>query len=480
MAEQVTAPVLVGWSRVARWPGEPLDAWARALLETGIDPTSIDTLDVVYCQSWPYDDPPRRLADSVGADPRQGRYSGIGGTTPLSLIGEAGMRIARGHADVCAIVGGEQLATVRRLRKEGGRPDWSHPDPVRRPFPFEAPPHPSEVAHQVFQAYTTFALRDVARRARLGAPVEGYREGLGRLFAPMTEVAAADPHAWFPTVRPARELTTVTPANRMVAYPYTKLLTAIMDVDQASAVVIASEAAADRMGIPSDRRVFLRSWAEGRDPDHVAEHPDLSRSPAMERTLGQALLQAGSTVDDVCHFDIYSCFPASVSFSLDALGLAPDDRRAPFTVTGGLPYAGGPGSCYALGSVAAMADVLVRDPGALGMVTGVGMHLSKHAAVTLSTAPGPIGLSMAAAPAGAGDRCPIVDSVEGRARVAAYTVHHGADGRPTDALLVCDVGPARCYARADDPGLLTALEEEEHVGRTVTLTAGKGGNRASW
>src|SRR3712207_7458122 len=31
---------LAGWSQVSRHPGEPLDAWADALLATGVDPRS--------------------------------------------------------------------------------------------------------------------------------------------------------------------------------------------------------------------------------------------------------------------------------------------------------------------------------------------------------------------------------------------------------------------------------------------------------
>jgi acetyl-CoA C-acetyltransferase len=79
----------------------------------------------------------------------------------------------------------------------------------------------------------------------------------------------------------------------------------------------------------------------------------------------------------------------------------------------------------------------------------------------------------AAAPA---PRRPIVDAPSGPATVAAYTVHHGRDGTATDALFVCDVdaGPGRCFARSDDPEMLAALEAEEWVGRTVTLSTAEG------
>ena len=182
---------------------------------------------------------------------------------------------------------------------------------------------------------------------------------------------------------------TATADNRMVAYPYTKLMTAIMDVDMAAALVLASAAKADALGVPEERRVYLRGWGYAEDPAHVAGHPELWRSPAMAAAAGAALAGAGIGVDDVAHLDLYSCFASSVCFALDALGIGPDDERAAaVTQTGGLPYHGGPGSNYMTHSLAAMAETLRGDPGSYGVVSGVGMHMQKHAYGVWSTAPG--------------------------------------------------------------------------------------------
>lgn len=472
-------PCLIGWAQLSRFPGEPLEAWAEALRRTGVAPSAIDTLDVVYCQSWQYDDPAGRLAAAVGAAPRRTRYSGIGGTVPLTLAAEAARRILAGEADVCAVVGGEALATVRQLKKAGQKPAWSHRDPERKPFPFEAPFHPSEVAHQLFQAYSTFALRDIARRGHLGISPADHQRSLGELFAPMTKVAASNPNAWFPVERSADELATPSADNRFVAFPYPKLLVAVMDVDLAGAVVLASREAADRLGVADDRRVYLRGWGYATDAVYVAEHDEPWRSPGMAAAAGMALGAAGAGIHDVAHLDLYACFPSAVSFALDALGLQAGDERAPFTVTGGLPYAGGAGSCYALSSMAAMADVLTADPGSLGMTTGVGMHLTKHAAVVWSSVPPATTVEPPPPDPGPAVLRPIVDIHDGPATVTGYTVHHGREGGPTDAVLVCELdGGARCYGRSEDPAMLAALEAEEWVGRTVRVSAGAGGVNA--
>ena len=94
----------------------------------------------------------------------------------------------------------------------------------------------------------------------------------------------------------------------MVAYPYSKLMTSIMDVDMAAALVLASAERPTRSACPrrSGSTCAGRGYAE--DPAHVAGHPDLWRSPAMAAAAGAALAGAGIGTDDVAHLDLYSCF----------------------------------------------------------------------------------------------------------------------------------------------------------------------------
>jgi acetyl-CoA C-acetyltransferase len=463
---------------------EPLDMWERVARAAAADAggrtpaalAELESVDIVYSQSWQYDDAVQRLSDRIGASPGRRRYSGIGGSVPHVLAVEAAREIRAGRLDLALLVGAEALATVRRLKKAGERPAWSYRPDEKRPFPMEMQFDPSEVSHAVFEAYLTFALFDNARRAHLGRSLAEHRAADGRVMAAMTAVAAAQPeHAWFPVARSAEELATATADNRMVAYPYTKLMTSIMDVDMAAAVLLASAEKADALGVPEDRRVYLRGWGYAEEPEHVTGHPDLFRSPAMAAAAGAALSGAGIGVDDVAHLDLYSCFASSVCFGLDALGIAESDGRAgAVTVTGGLPYHGGPGSNYMTHSLAAMAERLRHDPGSFGVVSGVGMHMQKHAYGVWSTDPGagvvgdPLAYEAAAEPVA------IVGSPESgtTATVTTYSVLHGRDGEPEKALLICDLPEGgRCYAfLGGGATALAAAEQDELIGRRVTLT----------
>jgi acetyl-CoA C-acetyltransferase len=269
------------------------------------------------------------------------------------------------------------------------------------------------------------------------------------------------------------EIVDATPDNRMVGYPYTKYMISIMDVDMAAAVLLCSHETADRLHVPSDRRVYPRGWCYATDATYVAEHDELHRSPAMAAAADEAMARSGIGVDDVAHIDVYSCFGSSVHFAQDALGLAEDDARG-VTVTGGLPYHGGAGSNYMTHSIATMVDVLRRDPGAYGLVSGVGMHMTKHVYGIYCTEPGDLTLPDQAAVQrrvdGAHPPCRIVDSHDGDATVAAYSVIHGRDGSPETGVLVCDVPAGRVYATLGDADALRGAEEVELVGRTVRLS----------
>jgi len=119
------SPCIIGAAQHTVRPGEgpspePLELWDRVVREASADAgkvqavlDAVDSLQIVYCQSWPYDDPVARLAGRLGITPRHRLYSGIGGTTPQVLVQEAAESILAGHYDVAVVTGAEALETLR-------------------------------------------------------------------------------------------------------------------------------------------------------------------------------------------------------------------------------------------------------------------------------------------------------------------------------------------------------------------------------
>jgi acetyl-CoA C-acetyltransferase len=432
----------------------------------------IDELDAVRPLSWHYDDLLGAIADALGLQAGERRLSGMSGTGPQRFVCDAAEKIFTGERSAVLVSGAEALATRKRATKAGVRLDW--PKALGKPdYPFEDPAHPSELSHGLRQAYATFAILDSARRAHLGPTPDDNRRQATAMMARFSERAATNPLAWFPKAHTAESLFNLTDSDRMVAAPFSKNTMAFMDVDMAAAILLTSHGLADELGIPTQQRIYLHGWGYAKSPPYIAQRPQLYDSPAMRLACEQALAMAGTSAAGIDFLDLYSCFASNVNFTRDALGIADDDPR-PLTVTGGLPYFGGPGNNYTAHSIASMVETLRRNPGSKGLVSGVGMHMTNHSFAVYSSAPRDLQLAAACAPDG--NVRDIVLAANGPARIAGYTVIHG--GAAAHALAVCELpGGARCYARCDVPEILIAMEAREWVGRAVTLSHADGVNR---
>lgn len=477
-------PVLIGAAQYTHHPDaasecpEPLammEQVARAACaDTGSSRVfqAIDSVHVVNIFCWTYADPPGMLAARLGIEPRHRLYTAIGGNTPQWLVNGAADAIARGEIEVALLAGAEAMRTLRSYRSRGAMPPWTvsegRPQMVGDLRPGV---NDLEARHGMRLPVEVYPLFENALRAHAGESIAEHQRKVGALMARFTRVAAKNPHAWFREERTPEELITVTPDNRMVGFPYPKRLNAIIEVDQAAAVVMTSLARAKELGVPRDRMVFLWGGADATDIWYVSERLTYVESPAIRAAGRAALGQAGAQIDDVAYIDLYSCFPSAVQIGRDALGIAPDDPRA-LTVTGGLPYHGGPGNNYSMHAIATMVDLLRRDPTAKGLVTALGWFITKHSVGVYSGSPPTREWSRDVqcydeAPDVA--RAPqLLAEADGVASIETYTVVHGRDGAPERGIVIGRLDGGRRFLAnipAADRAALDALEREEGVGR---------------
>jgi acetyl-CoA C-acetyltransferase len=163
------------------------------------------------------------------------------------------------------------------------------------------------------------------------------------------------------------------------------------------------------------------------------------------------------------------------------LGLPSDSSRT-LTVTGGLPWFGGPGNNYATHAIAAMVGLLRADPSAHGLVHALGWNLTKHALALYSASPPPRGWRRAGADVQSWvDRSPrpaLAAEPAGAATIETYTVVHARDGAPDYGVVIGRLDPGgRFIARLpSDAGLLASFEREEGVGRRGSVRHTEQGN----
>ncbi len=437
--------------------------------------------------------PASELATRLGIAPARREVTTIGGNSPQWLVGRAAQAIAAGDLDVALIAGVETIRSQRARRRAGAPlPDDADlpPDPVVG----DATPGvtAAEAAIGLLLPVHVYPLFENTLAARAGRDLDGQRRVIGRVFAPFTEVAATHPAAWFPIRRTPEEIANPSPGNRVVAEPYTKLMSAFLGSDQAAALLVCSLAAARRAGV-ADRAVFVWAATETTEVWAPTARPDPGRSPAIA-AAGRALFDAASqtagtavTVDDVELVDLYSCFPSAVELAAAALGLSLDDSRH-LTVTGGLPYFGGPGNNYATHGIATLTDRL-RGAGrhhptrpVLGLATGLGWFATKHALGLYGTVPPPKGFVH-------GDTVedqrvidtsavPVVPELPrpATATVVTATVVRDREGIPTAAPLIARLadGAQMAASPADDVTLteMGARDVPSLVGSPVRIEAG--------
>lgn len=399
--------------------------------------------------------PATDVAKRLGLAPARLETTSVGGNTPQLLVNRAAADIVAGRLQATLVVGAEAVRSGR-LKAAGEAPaaievEQLEPDPVLGSYRQDL--SDPERASGLFVPVQIYPLFESVLATRAGRSPAEQRAFLGELLAPFTAVAARHPHAWFPIERTPDEIAVPSPDNRLVAEPYTKLMAAFLGGAQGAAVVVTSLAVARRLKA-EDRVVFVRSGASLDDVWYPLARPDLGRSPAIAAAGRAVLAGAGVTLDEVDLFDVYSCFPSAVELGAAALGLALDDERG-LTVTGGLPYFGGPGNNYATHAIATLTDLLRARGEGTGLVTALGWYATKHSLGVYATEPGDhgfVGSDLAAEQAridaGAREIVPLDVAVAAPATVEASTAFYDREGHVAGAPIYATLDDGRRVAAA--------------------------------
>lgn len=489
-----TRPVVVGIGQITDRPDDPkrgleplglMEASARAALDdAGVAPAALDTVAVVTNVFHDYGDTATMLAQRLGAHPARAIVTTWGGNTPQSLLAHLCDEIAADRVDVALIAGGEAGATMRALGRAGITPAWTEPreTTVPRFGDMRYGTSDLEARHGGREAFVTFALIESAYRAARRLSLADAQAEMGNFAARCTAVAAANPYAWFREARDAASLANVGPTNRMVAFPYPKYLNAIMDVNQGAALLVTSEIAARRLGIPEARWVWPWGAVDVAEQWFLSERDQLGDLPGMRRAAAGLLAAHELSVDRIAHLDLYSCFPVAPRLSASMLGIDPATSR-PLTLTGGLPWFGGPGNNYATHAIASAVERLRTDRGGHALVHALGWSCTKHALGVYAGTPPPDGWRRSGGAAlqawvDAQPHPTIVEEADGRGTVEAYTVVHGRDGAPERGVALGRLADGRRFVATlpTDRAVLESFETTEGVGRGGTVACRDGEN----
>lgn len=508
MAVDPRTPVLVGVGQFTERIDDPAyrgmsavelatAAAAAALADTGANAGSVARAIEVFVGlrqfeiCTPFQKPPlgasdnylRSVARRIGADPARAVLEPIGGNGPQKLVTEFAGKIAAGDIEVALVVGSENGSTLRTFARRDDKPD--HGETVGgqledRGYGFEQYMSEYTATHGLTGAPVQYGLLDNARRARLGLSVDDYRRSMAELFSPFSKVAAKNPFSSSPVERSVDELMTVTDVNRMICDPYPRLMVARDQVNQGAAALLMSVAAARRLGVAEEKWVYLHGHADQTEQD-LLERVDVSVSISAKQSVAEALRVAGIGIDDVATFDLYSCFPFPVFAVCDEFGLTPGDPRG-FTLTGGLPYFGGPGNSYSLHGIAETVTEMRDKPGVFGLVGANGGVMSKYSVGVYSTAPADwvadrskaLQADIAALP-----QVAVTRNVDGRGTIETYSVRY--DWPVTTGVIIgrLDADDSRFMALTEDEDLVAKMTDGDPIGAQISVRSDGKKNTAS-
>jgi acetyl-CoA C-acetyltransferase len=452
-------------------PAAVLAAAARAALDDaagGIG--AVDSVRLVRCLSARTSrNAPLLVGALAGVRAREHVVVEGGGETPGAALARACADIAAGtHASVLVVAGEAWYSLTQAQRRGEALACTVQPDDTPAPAVHGALiefVHPAEEALGIVRPIQEYPLFEQALRVHEGRSLAEHQDHLGRVVAGFSAAAQRNPYAWDRAVHTATAIASPDGGNRLVGFPYTKLMVSNEQVDMAAAMVVTSLAQARAWGVAPERLVFPLAAASGEAP-LISERLDLHDS-VLAREVGASIdARSPRPCADAAHVDLYSCFPSAVQIQARELGIA--DGR-PLSLTGGMRFSGGPWCGYASQGFAAVVEAVRADPGSLGLVSANGGAISKLVVTLLSTEPtGAFSSASAQAAIDAHPRRAVDAAYDGPATVEAWTVLHGRGGVAERAVLACRTPDgARTWAVVDDPHVAGGLTAVELAGTTV-------------
>ena len=457
---------------------EPMDLMLEAVRRAGMDAGGAHTLSGVQSIAvpkgrWRYRNPAGEIARNMGAEAATTVLASVG-VLQQSLMGDACNRIAKGEIDSALIVGadaGHRIACAKKMGERAGERQQDDASDVTLE-PEEELMHPAELHAGLRMPVALYAILESAWRAKNGITVDAHRAQLGTLYQRFSEVAAGNPEAWRRKPLSSQEISEPTERNPMQAFPYTRLHCATWNVDQAAALLICSVNKAKSLGIDESQWVYASASSESNHMVPVSARADLATCVGARLAGHAALAAAGVAASQLDLVELYSCFPIAVEAYAQELGIA---LTRDLTVTGGMPFAGGPFNNYVLQATCRMAALLRQRRGPtrrIGLVSSVSGLLTKQGFGVWASQPGNSGFAfddVSADTARQQGTKEVTSSFQGRAAIAGYTVLYDK-GQAPRALVLADTDTGcRALAWSSDPALVSRMEASEFCGTTIAV-----------
>ena len=310
-----------------------------------------------------------------------------------------------------------------------------------------------------------YAILESALRASSGVNFKKYHKQIAKLYSEFSEIASKNNDSWIKSSFSFNEILNQSNKNPIQAFPYNKYHCTSWNVNQSCSMIICAEEVADKLKIPNHKRVYPLASSETNHMIATLQRPNLVEPYGMKL--------AAEFILDICQnnnikpnlYDLYSCFPVAVSMFSKSLNLK-NSRN--LTITGGMPFAGGPLNSYVIHSTVKMIENIRNKKKSVGVVTGVSGMMTKQSYALWAKEPITEFMHKDFTSEVQKKEQPIELSSlqEGVGNIIGYTTLHRTDPVKAIIYLNCEDGKRKLIT-STDKSIIKSMETKEWVKRKV-------------
>ena len=423
---------------------------------------------------WRYRDPGKWIAKNNDFQGIPTTYVTKIGVLQQNLINEACLKIENGEINASIILGGE--ARYKQLRSVIEKKEYFETKLDENPdFYIKAKEDlygDEELEELGAMAVGYYATMETALRKNDNENIEEHQNNIASMYEEFSKVASNNEDAWLDHPYSKKEILETSKKNKMLAYPYNKLHCTSWNVNQSAALIICSEELANKLEIDNKKRVYPISSSENNHMIAIQQRPKLYESLGMiyaAKSINRMMEQLDIRLDA---YDLYSCFPAAVKMFSKSLELG---SEIPKTITGSMPYAGGPLNSFVIHSTVKMIQKIRALEVRHGLVTGVSGMMTKQSFCVWGKEYQEQFIFDDVTERAKLDEKPVELSniAEGEGEIIGYTIIEGSENAPKAVLYLDDEMKHHKVVSSFDKNFINLLMEEEWVGKKIKFKDGQ-------
>lgn len=429
-----------------------------------------DFIDVIDIPKgfWRYRDPGKWIAEKNNFSNAKTSVNKIG-VLQQHLINNTCNKIIKGEIRAGLILGGESRAKMIAALKEGI--EYKEMELSTNPDQYVKAKDDlygeGEAEALGLMAVGYYAVMESAMRKSKSLTLKEHEDYLGSMYADFSEIASKNQYAASDKSISKDQIMLANSDNKPMAYPYNKYHCTSWNVSQASAILICEEGLADQLNISKQKRIYPMASSETNHMIALIQRPSLISSAGLKLASEKINAVVDKHSINLNLIDLYSCFPVAVQQFENVLNLNTKTSR---TITGAMPFAGGPLNNYMLHATV-QALLKLRSESGHSLITGVsGMMTKQSFCLWSSEYQMPFYHADVTKKAQQLDKpIPISNAKHGNGIVIGYTVLYEGTKPTLGVFYIEDSQGERKVVTSEDKAVITSMREEEWIEKEISF-----------